>query len=429
MLLTMQGGILYPVSWLFGKIMDLIYNILAVDGIASIGICIIIFTIIVRIIMLPLNIHMQKSTKINTFIQPEIEKIQKKYKNKTDQDSMMKQNQEINAVYKKYGTSMTAGCLPSLIQFPIIMGLYDVIRNIPAYVSSIKDFYTPIADHIINSSMDYQTMLTEFVNTNKISTASQALKNFGTGNESNVIIDVIDKFSTTQWQEFINQLAGDGYTDIVNVINQNLPSINAVNDFMFGIDISEAPGFKLSIALLIPIASTLLQFISMKLSMVQTKKNSQGSENQMANSMMKSMMFMPVLSFFMCIALPCGIGIYWTISSLVDLILRIAINYYFDHVVDSDVLIDKQIKKAAKKNAKKKGKKSFMEKVMEASGVGGESSKEPPISNQLSNKNLRSYDTKNLQSVNQSGKKYKQGSMASKANIMMNYDDVKGKEK
>lgn len=427
MLLTMQGGILFPISWLFGKIMDFIYNILAVDGIASIGICIIVFTVIVKIIMLPLNINMQKSTKLNSFIQPEIAKIQKKYKNKTDQESMMKQNQEINDVYKKYGTSMTAGCLPGLIQFPVIMGLYDVIRNIPAYVASIKEFYTPIADQIINSGIDYQAKLTEFVNENSISTAAQAIKNFETGNTVNTIIDVIDKFSTTQWQDFINMLSSEGQTKIVDVINANLPSITAANEFMFGIDISEAPGFILSAALIIPIASTLVQIISMRISMAQTKKNSQGNDNPMANSMMKGMMFMPIMSFFMCVFLPCGIGVYWTISGFLSLVIQIAVNYYFDHIVDPDVLIENQLKKAEKKNAKKKGKKSLMERMMEVSG-GENASKDAPMSNRISNKNLKTYDTKNIQSVSSTGKKYKQGSMASKANIMLNYDDVKGRE-
>lgn len=427
MLLTMQGGILFPISWLFGKIMDFIYNILAVDGIASIGICIIVFTVIVKVIMLPLNINMQKSTKLNSFIQPEIAKIQKKYKNKTDQESMMKQNQEINAVYKKYGTSMTAGCLPTLIQFPVIMGLYDVVRNVPAYVSSIKEFYTPIADQIINSGIDYQTKLTEFVNENNISTAAQAIKNFETGNTVNTIIDVIDKFSTTQWQEFIKMLSSEGQTKIVDIINANLPSINAANEFMFGIDISEAPGFVLSAALIIPIASTLVQVISMKISMAQTKKNSQGNDNPMANSMMKGLMFMPIMSLFMCMVLPCGIGVYWTISGVLSLVIQIAVNYYFDHIVDPDVLIEKQLKKAEKKNAKKKGKKSLMERMMEASGAES-TSKDAPMSSRISNKNLKTYDTKNIQSVSSAGKKYKQGSMASKANIMLNYDDVKGRE-
>lgn len=426
MLLTMQSGILFPISWLFGKIMDFIYNILAGDsGIASVGLCIIIFTIIVKIILIPLNVNMQKSTKLNSFIQPEISKIQKKYKNKTDQESMMKQNQEINAVYKKYGTSMTSGCLPSLIQFPIILGLYDVVRNVPAYVSSVKAFYTPIADKLINSVDNYQDILTSFVNDNNISLATNAVKNFGTGTESNVIIDVIDKFSSSQWQEFIKVMSD--HTDVINAINSSLPSINASNEFFFGINIADAPGFKISIAFLIPIASTLLQFISMKLSMNQSKKN-QNSENQMANTMMKTMMFMPIFSFFMCVILPCGLGIYWTISSLVSLIIQIGVNYYYDHIADMDLLLEKQMIKAEKKNAKKGNKKSFMERAMEASGMSN-SSEDAPISKQISNKNLKSYDTRSVQGIDNSGKKYKSGSMASKANIMLNYDDVKGREK
>lgn len=425
MLLTMQGGILFPISWLFGKIMDLIYNILSVNGVASIGLCIILFTVVVRLIMLPLNINMQKTTKINSFIQPEVLKIQKKYKNKTDQQSIMKQNQEINDVYRKYGTSMTSGCLPSLIQFPIIMGLYDVVRNIPAYVTSIKEFYTPIAEKIMNSGMDYQTVLTNFVKDNNISTAANAVKNFGTGVESNIIIDVIDKFSPAQWDEFIKLVSDQ--TKVVDAIHANLPNINAANEFLFGINIADAPGLKLSIALLIPIASTVLQLISMQVSRRQTKKNSQGNENQMADTMMKTMMFMPIMSFFMCVVLPCGIGIYWTVSSLVSLIIQLAINYYYDNVADLDKMLDKQIEKAARNNAKKGNKKSFMERAMEAAGM-SESEENTQMSKQISNRNLKSYDTRKMQGVNNSGKKYKSGSMASKANIMLNYDDVKGRK-
>ena len=81
MFLTTQGGLLGPISWLFGKLLDIIYNFLAGDGgIANLGVCIILFTIIVRIILFPLNFKQQKSAKINSVIQPELLKIQKKYK-------------------------------------------------------------------------------------------------------------------------------------------------------------------------------------------------------------------------------------------------------------------------------------------------------------------------------------------------------------
>ena len=67
--------------------------------------------------------------------------IRDRYKGKTDQTSMAKQQVEMQAVYEKYGSSPMAGCLPMLIQFPIILALYRVIYNIPAYVPSVRVFF------------------------------------------------------------------------------------------------------------------------------------------------------------------------------------------------------------------------------------------------------------------------------------------------
>lgn len=195
MFLTAQGGFLGPFAWVFGKLFDFIYNILAgSDGIANLGICIILFTVIVKIILFPLSFKQQKSSKINTVIQPEIQRIQKKYKDKKDQDSMMKQQQEMQAVYDKYGTSMTSGCLTAVIQVPIIYALYRVIQNIPAYVGKIKDMYSPIAQSVINSEGDkVQQFLIDFVDENKISGASYAINKFKDLTEVGIdnVIDVL----------------------------------------------------------------------------------------------------------------------------------------------------------------------------------------------------------------------------------------------
>ena len=75
---------------------------------------------------------------MSSVMNPEIQAIQKKYKNKKDQASMMKQQEEIQQVYDKYGTSMSAGCLPLLIQMPLLFALYPVIYNIQKYVPEIK---------------------------------------------------------------------------------------------------------------------------------------------------------------------------------------------------------------------------------------------------------------------------------------------------
>lgn len=127
--------------WLLGKVMNFIYTML-IDTFnlqnGVVGLSIIIYTIIVYTCMLPMTINQQRTSKMSTVMNPEIQAIQKKYKNRKDQASMMKQQEEIQQVYDKYGTSMMGGCLPLLIQMPFLFALYPVIYSIETYVPAIK---------------------------------------------------------------------------------------------------------------------------------------------------------------------------------------------------------------------------------------------------------------------------------------------------
>lgn len=128
--------------WLLGKVMNFIYNFLdsalPTDN-GLVGLSIIIYTIIVYMCMLPMTINQQKTSRITAVMNPEIQAIQKKYKNKKDQASAMKQNEEIQQVYDKYGASMMGGCLPLLIQMPFLFALYPVIYDIQSYVPAIAN--------------------------------------------------------------------------------------------------------------------------------------------------------------------------------------------------------------------------------------------------------------------------------------------------
>lgn len=129
------------ICWLLGKVMNFIYNVL--DNMLSsdtglVGLSIIIYTILVYTCMLPMTVKQQRSSKMMAVINPEVQKIQKKYKNKKDQASQMKMQEEVQQVYDKYGTSMMGGCLPMLIQMPFLFALYPVIYNIEAYVPALK---------------------------------------------------------------------------------------------------------------------------------------------------------------------------------------------------------------------------------------------------------------------------------------------------
>ena len=144
----MTVGLLTAANWpivgflckILGKVMNFIYNFL--DGVMPtdnglVGLSIIIYTIIVYMCMLPMTINQQKTSRLTAIINPEVQAIQKKYKNKKDQASVMKQNEEIQQVYDKYGASMMGGCLPLLIQMPFLFALYPVIYNIQTYVPAI----------------------------------------------------------------------------------------------------------------------------------------------------------------------------------------------------------------------------------------------------------------------------------------------------
>ncbi|MCP1111109.1 YidC/Oxa1 family membrane protein insertase [Lachnospiraceae bacterium PM6-15] len=130
------------IAWVMGKLMAFIYNFL--DSIMStdtglVGMSMIIYTIIVYMAMLPMTISQQKSQKMNSVMQPEIQAIQKKYSSKKDQASMMKQQEEIQQVYDKYGTSMMSSCLPLLIQMPFLFALFPVVYNMERYVPALKN--------------------------------------------------------------------------------------------------------------------------------------------------------------------------------------------------------------------------------------------------------------------------------------------------
>ena len=139
--LTQVDGILGPIAWVLGKILNAIYNFISLFGIENIALCIVIFTFVVKMLMLPLTIKQQKFTKLQSKMSPELTKIQQKYYGKNDEESLRRQRAETQEVYAKYGASPMGGCLPLLISLPIMFALYRVIYAIPAYVTDVGELY------------------------------------------------------------------------------------------------------------------------------------------------------------------------------------------------------------------------------------------------------------------------------------------------
>lgn len=345
MLLTQSNT--FIIGWiakLLGYVMELIFRVMNQVDIVNLGVCIILFTIVVKLAMLPLTIKQQHFSKINTIMQPEINKIQKKYRNKKDQESMMRQNEEIQAVYEKYGVSPTGSCLQLIIQMPIIFALYYVIRNIPAYIQPVKQVYEVVVN-AITSVAGYEQTLTQIGESAKLLTKLQASPS------TNQIIDFLAQFKPDTWKAL-----ADAMPSISDTITTQASTIANMNNFLWGINIAETPSFSKPVYLIIPVAAGLFQWLSMK------TMNTNTDDNPQLAAMNRTMMFMPLMSVWFCFTLPSGIGIYWSISALFQVIQQIAINKYMDHI-DVNKLIEKNQKKAAKK--KKKKKKSLTTRLME----------------------------------------------------------------
>ena len=121
-------------------------------------------------------------------------------------------------------------------------------------------------------------------------------------------------------------------------------------------NIADAPGLKLSAALIVPILSAVLQFVSSKISMSASNTNSNDPTAAQANSMMNMMTYgMPLISLFICINLPIAIGLYWIIGSVITIITQLIINNYYKKC-DKEAVLEKCRVKAAKKQAKKEAK-------------------------------------------------------------------------
>ena len=343
--LTQSTGILRPFAIVLGYIMNYIYRFLQIFGINNVALTIILFTLVVNILLTPLSIRQQKFTKMSAVINPELKKIQKKYDGKKDERSMRMQQAETQALYDKYGASPTSGCLPLLIQMPILFALYRVIYNIPAYVEPVREIYMKIAEPIFNTSGAGSIM------ENLISDMSLAIRNFDI-TDINKIIDALNLVKSNGWETVSK--AFSAAPEVTQAITQYSGEIVKMNSFIGGLNIANTPvdvtGGMAGIfpGILIPILAGVSQYINIKIS----QKNTATDNSEMGSTMKTMNLMMPLISVFFCWSLPVGIGIYWIASAVFRTISYVLIDKFFT-VGDLDAIVEANKEKAAKKAEKR----------------------------------------------------------------------------
>lgn len=403
--------IIHQIAWLLGKLMNGIYNIMdGVFGVQNIGVCIIIFTIIIYTLMIPLTVKQQKWSKMSAVMNPEIQKIQKKYANKKDQASMLKQQEELQIVYEKYGVSQTGGCLPMLIQMPILFALYPVIQNIPKYVDGVKAAYMPVVDQIMQ--VDGFQKIMETIGSAKPVLMSATAYDYS---KADTLVQVLYKFQDSTWNTLVDKMPS-----IETVVDATTKTMGHLNNFL-GINIGETPMTMLTnslhpfsivgiiLAVIIPIMAGLAQFISVKLQ----PQPSMDENNQMAASMKTMTYTMPLFSVFLGFTLPAGLGLYWAVSAVVRCVQQVAINKYLQTKSLDDMIKENQ-EKAAKKREKKGTSAKELNKMATTSTKNVEHKKTSAMSEKERQEKLEKAASYN--------KNAKAGSLASKANMVSRFN-------
>lgn len=350
MILATKSGtpIIGQIAVVMGWIMNAIYKVLDMVGIQNLGLCIIIFSILIYLCMTPLQIKQQKFSKLSAIMQPEIQKIQKKYQGKKDQDSMMKMQEETQAVYQKYGVSATGSCVQLAIQLPILYALYQVIQNIPAYVGSVYNVFNGVCTKIL--AVDgFTDIINNFIADNKMTRVRQVTDN------ADSIVDFLYALSPSQWKSLQDISQFSGFSDQISKTASEIQKMQT-----FGVlNIADQPlsyiktGSLILIiaALAIPLLSWATQMLNLKLMPQAATQNGNDDNNAMASSKKTMNTVMPLMSAFLCFTFPVGLGIYWIASAVVRSIQQLLINRHLNKM-NIDDLVNENMRKMEAKRAK-----------------------------------------------------------------------------
>ena len=318
------GKIIGPIANLMGQIYNMLFDILHSNTSAgSLGLAIIIFTLIVKMLLFPLMVKQQKSSFLMQQMKPELDKIKAKYAGKTDQMSQQRMAFEMQEFQKKNGASMMGGCLPMLIQLPILYALFYLFQNAYVYVDAIGANYTEIANAIINipvaTRMEvFQPFAQEFVDAYK--NIDMVKDGFDMGQVNDVVM-LVGNMKAADWNIVLQNLGSAG-----NDLAPLLATKNEIETFLTIPLVTKAGlGFP---GVIIPLAAGFTTYLQTKIMNAMNPQNN--DPNNPAAAMTKSMLYtMPIMMGVFSITMPAGLGLYWTISNLFGIVQQVILTKYY----------------------------------------------------------------------------------------------------
>lgn len=315
------GNIIGPIVSILGFIINILFNaVSALTENNSLGLSIILLTFIIRFLMLPQGFSMQKQSAKMRKIQPELDKIKKKYGDSKDPEIRQKMAQEQQALYAKNKINMLSGCLPLIITMPIFIALNDLIRRLYLYIDKIGVLYEDICRKITEIPGWLETILP----LTRAHVQENLWNSFGIVSESGEVLPdfsrLINKFTKTDW-DAIKASVTD--SRILAELQELLTRKQSIEMF-FGLDLKETAGLYWP-GIVIPLISAGTSFLLSWLSSKVTPQNDQAAKtNQMV-----MLVVMPIMMFFLTLNVSGGVGVYWTASNLFAVVQQIVLNKIF----------------------------------------------------------------------------------------------------
>lgn len=303
-----------PFGWLLGLFYDLSGNYL---------LSLVVITLIVRLILLAPSIKQQKNSAKQMRLQAKINKIRAKYPSGT-REAQMKISEETQELYKREGFSAsTAGCLPLLIQLPVMLGLYGAI-------------YAPISKVLNMSDAVMEALKTAYLSLEN-ATADAYRMELNILNRFSEVLEVADKSVLTE--DIVDKL--QGFIDRFQI---------------FGVDLTEMPNEFKTIGYAILLIPVLAFITSMLSSLFMMQKQKKTNPEMAKNPTMGCMTFMsPVISGFFAYSLPAGVGFYWIISNILSFIQTVALAIFIkpEGIIASQ-MIDETVERRSREESIKK---------------------------------------------------------------------------
>ena len=316
----------------FGWVLSFLYS-----NINNYLISLFILVLIVRLVLLPSSISQQKGSAKQLRLQPKVNRIRQRYTNGNPNPSrevQMKIQQETQELYQKEGFSATsAGCLPLLIQFPVMIGLYGVV-------------YTPLSKVLA-------------IKTDVVNALASLLSVEVTQNTSNkmeiLLLDKLGSMDMTSLTNLINKAAANANATISDAANYAKEIITLKGQFTFlGIDLTQQPTVKeFNSPWLIPIAAFLTAMLT---SVVMYLRQRKTNPEMAKNPSMGCMTFMsPLMSLWFAFMFPAGVGIYWVMSNIVSFVQTLVLNYFYSpQKVTAKLMVTETVERRSREQNVKK---------------------------------------------------------------------------